>query len=123
MNYYFIQNVKTKEILKKCNTFNNAIKYTRSLNKGKYSFEILATEIYNGYCNETTLYNQEDLYKVVAQVGQYVELSGGRWIKHCGNGKYYLIGNENIQFAPVSINCYDANGDFISSERIGYIKI
>ena len=123
MNYYFIQSVKSKMICKKYKTLEDAIKYTKSSSKGKYSLEIIATEIHDCHHNEVRLYNDEELYKVVDEVGNYVELHGGRWIKNCGDGRYYLTGDDNVQFSEVSINCYDGNGDYLHGEPIGFVQV
>lgn len=122
MSYYYIQTAKNKQVIKKDKTFKGAIALARLLLE-KYNCEIIATEIHDCHHNKVKLYDGEELYKVMDEVGNYVELNGGRWIKGCGDGRYYLTGDDNIMFAGVSINCYNVNGDFISGESIGYVQV
>ena len=53
MGYYFVQSVKTKTVLKQKNNFKDAVEYTKGSGKGKYSLEIIATEVNDCHHNET----------------------------------------------------------------------
>ena len=123
MSYYFIQDRKSKTIFKKYATLEDAVEGIKSLKKQKHTCEIIATEISDCYSCQTRLYNREELYKVIDKTSNYIELDGGRWIRSCGDGRYYLNGNDNVKFAAVCINCYDNNGDFIHGEPIGYVQV
>ena len=123
MSYYYVQNTRTKEIFNKHKTFAGAVDIMKSHHNGRHNFEMIATEIHDCHTPETRLYNNEDLYKVIDVSGDYIELDGGRWIRSCGDGRYYLNGNDNVKFAAVCINCYDNNGDFIHGEPIGYVQV
>lgn len=122
MNYYFIQDIKTKQVTKKHETFKGAIALVKTLRKMD-AFEIIATEIDDGYSGQIRLYNGEELYKAVDKTNNYIELDSGRWIKVICDGKYHLNGNDNVRFAKVCINRYDYNGKYLSGEVIGYVQI
>ena len=122
MKYYYIQNSKNKHIFAKDTIFENAIKLAQSFTH-KDILEIVGTEIEDCHSLKVKLYNGEELYKIIDETRNYVEIDGGRWLRSYGDGRYYLNGNQNIKYAVVSINRYNANGDLLYSEPIGYAQV
>ena len=120
--YYIIQNTKNNHKISKHITLKTAMLKVQSMSANA-NLEILATEIHDCHSCELRAYNNEELYKIIDQAGNYIELDDGRWIKDCGDGRYYLNGNDNVKFAEVSVNRYNINGDFMDGEPIGFVKM
>ena len=121
---YIVQNVKNKRTISKHTTFEAAMLKAQSMDVNE-DLVIVALEIVDGYNNRIKLYNNEVLYKIIDTVGvcRYMEIDGGRWLKREGCGKCHLLGNQNVKYTEVSMNCYNIIGDVIHNRLIGYVKI